>query len=409
MLADALFEGNGGCEAFAEKRLPGRDVGDSGNRKRIEDGANSERKANGLHVAGLAEIRIGFFGVFWDGFETGHEVGNDLQRKQDGEERRGLKDGMKICRSATEGTDAHEREKNQQDHRGHGFLEIRAETNAAIIDGTEKQSERDAQNEPREKNGLAGDAVNLEGIERRKNVGGNFPESDGFPRANDEVGEKHHPAGEIADDGRKNLGGVGGFAGSVGEALDPLAVNIANGEQNHAADCETERSSGGTATAKPVVHENEPAGANHGAESESEIIVEAKFASESGHLENAEKFVEKIGGEERSNFAGVVRRRDFDQVAANEVEATKGANEFEDLDAGKTAYLRSARAGSKSGIDTVDIESDVNGFTAEGSEVALDGRQAFFVKLFGGDHFHSVGAGKIEIILAVDLTAQTDL
>lgn len=409
MLADALFEGNSGCEAFAKKRLPRRDVGDSGNRKRIEDGADPERKADGLHVAGLTEIRIGFFGVFWNGFETGHEIGNDLQREQDGEKRGGLKNGMKICRGATEGTDAHEREKNQQDHRGHGFLEIRAETNAAIVDGTEKQSERDAQNEPREKNGLAGDAVKLEGIERRKNVGGNFPESDGFPGADDEVGEKHHPAGEIADDGRKNLGGVGGFAGGVRKALDPLAVYIADGEQNHAADGETERSSRRTATAKPVVHENEPACANHGAESESEIIVEAKFASESGHLENAKKFVEKIGGEKRSNFAGVVGRRDFDQVAANDVEAAKCSNELEDLDAGKTAYLGSARAGSKSGIDTVDIESDVNGFTAEGSEMALDGRQTFFVKLFGGDHFHFVGAGEIEIILAVDLTAQADL
>src|SRR5690242_20768916 len=124
---------------------------------------------------------------------------------------------MKICRGATEGTDAHECKKNQQDHGSHGFLEIRAETDAAIIDGTEKQSERDAQNEPREKNGLAGDAVKLEGIERRKNVGSNFPESDGFPRADDEVGEKHHPAGEIADDGRKNLGGVAALAGAAGK------------------------------------------------------------------------------------------------------------------------------------------------------------------------------------------------
>ena len=48
---------------------------------------------------------------------------------------------------------------------------------------------------------------------------------------------------------------------------------------------------------EPVVHEDEPAGADHGAESEREIVVEAKFASEGGgHLEDAEQFVEEIGG-----------------------------------------------------------------------------------------------------------------
>ena len=174
-------------------------------RERIEKGADSESEADGLHVACLAELRIGFFGVFGDGFETGHEIRNDLQGEEDGKKWSGVKDGMKICGSAADGADADESDENEEDHARHGLLEIGAEADAAIVDSGEKQGERDTQDEAREENGLAGDAIEFEGIERGKNVGGDFSEGDGFPRADDEVGEKHHPAGEVADDGREIL------------------------------------------------------------------------------------------------------------------------------------------------------------------------------------------------------------
>ena len=131
-------------------------------------------------------------------------------------------------------------DENDEDHGGHGLLEVGAEADAAVVDGGEKQSESDAEEEAGEKDGLAGDAIEHETIERRKNVGGDFSDGDGFPRADDEVGEEHHPAGEVADDGRKNLRGVGGFAGGVGKALDPLAVDVADGKKNDAANGKTE-------------------------------------------------------------------------------------------------------------------------------------------------------------------------
>src|SRR5208282_2423027 len=124
----------------------------------------------------------------------------------------------------------------------------------------------------------------------------------------------------------------------------------------------------------PIVHENEPASADHGAESEREIVVETEFAREGRHLKDAEQFVEQIGGEERSDFAGVVRRRDFDEIAADDVEAAKGANELEDLDAGEAADLGRTGAGGVGGIDDVDIERDVNGFAAEGAQMTLNNR-----------------------------------
>src|SRR5271167_844002 len=244
-----------------------------------------------------------------------------------------MKSRIKIRGRAADATDADKNQENEQNHGGHGFLEVGAKADATVVDGRQEQRERDTQDEPREKDRLARDAIKLEGIEPWENVGGDFSEGDSLPRADDEVSKKHHPAGEVADNGRENLGGVGGFAGGVRKALDPLAVDIADGKQNDSADGKAECGSGGTAATEPVVHEDKPAGADHGTEGEREIIVQAKFAREYWHLEDAEQFVKEIGGEERSDFAGVVGRRDLDEVAADDVEAAQGANEFENLDA----------------------------------------------------------------------------
>jgi len=282
----------------------------------------------------LAEIRVGFLRVFGYRLETGHEIGNDLQRQEDGEKRTGVKGGLKIPWSAADAADTDERDENKQNHGRHSFLEVGAEADAAVVDGGEKQRESRAQDEAREENRLARDAIQLERIKRRENVAGDFSEGDGFPRAHDEVGEKHHPTSEVAYDGRENLRGVGGFAGSVGKALDPLAVDVANRKQNDAADGKSERRARRTSSSEPIVHEDEPSGANHGAEREGKVVVQTKFASERSHLQDAEQFVEEIRGKERSDFAGVVGRGDLDEVAADNVQAAQGTNEFQDLDAG---------------------------------------------------------------------------
>ena len=78
VLAETVFESDVGCETFAQKGLPRRDIGDRDDRERIEEGTNSESQADGLHVACLAEVWVGLFRVFRDGFETRHEIRNDL-------------------------------------------------------------------------------------------------------------------------------------------------------------------------------------------------------------------------------------------------------------------------------------------------------------------------------------------
>jgi len=79
------------------------------------------------------------------------------------------------------------------------------------------------------------------------------------------------------------LRGVGRFAGSVGKATNPLAVDVANGKKKDATEAEAEHGAERAAAGEPVVHKNDPAGADHGAKAESEIVGEGEFAGESGH------------------------------------------------------------------------------------------------------------------------------
>jgi hypothetical protein len=59
------------------------------------------------------------------------------------------------------------------------------------------------------------------------------------------------------------------------QSQNPLTVDIADGKQNDAAENETQNRAERAAAAEPVVDEDEPAGADHRAEGEGEVIVEA--------------------------------------------------------------------------------------------------------------------------------------
>ena len=159
-----------------------------------------------------------------------------------------------------------------------------AGADAAIVEKGKEQSDCEAEKQAGKKNGLASNAIELKGIELGKNVGGKFSNDHGLPRTNDEVGEKHDPSSEITDERREDLRGVGGFAGGVGEAANPLAVDVADGKKKDAAEAETKHGAKWPATGEPVVHENDPASTDHGAEAEGKIIGEAELAGECGHV-----------------------------------------------------------------------------------------------------------------------------
>src|SRR5712672_957273 len=185
---------------------------------------------------------------------------------------------MKIARSAAPNADG-EQQQEDEDHGGSGpVLKGGAQADAAVIEDGEEGGHGNAEEKAGQENRLAGNAIQGERIERRKDIGSDFSDGYCFPWADDEVGEEHYPAGEKTNNGRKNLRGVGGFAGGVGEPLDPLAVDVTDREKEESAEGEAQRGTKRAAAAEPIVHEHQPANTDHGAERESKVISDLKFA-----------------------------------------------------------------------------------------------------------------------------------
>src|SRR5260370_34102294 len=88
-------------------------------------------------------------------------------------------------------------------------------------------------------------------------------------------------------------------------------------------------------------------------------MVNAKRSDDADHL------VEQVGREQRRYFAVVVGRRDFYQVASDKVLSFQTAHQVEDLRAGKSTDLGSARAGSKCWTDDVNIKSEIYRLSSE--------------------------------------------
>src|SRR5579863_4665514 len=124
---------------------------------------------------------------------------------------------------------------------------------------------------------LSRDAVDLDGIERGENIARDAPYGYGLPGADDEVGEHHHPSGGEADGAGECGGGVCDFASGVGHGGYQPAVDPADGEQQCAADGEAEKCAESAAAQEPVVHDDEPTDADHGAPGQGEVVGEAEF------------------------------------------------------------------------------------------------------------------------------------
>jgi len=149
--------------------------------------------------------------------------------------------------------------------KGGPVLEGRAEPDAAIVQRGEQCGEAEADDEVRKINRASGDAVDLDRIERGDDVAGDAADGNGFPGADDEIGEHHHPSGGEADGAGECGGGVGDFAGGVRHRGHQPAVDPADGEQQCATDGEAEKCAQRAAAQQPVVHDDEPADADHGA------------------------------------------------------------------------------------------------------------------------------------------------
>ena len=131
-------------------------------------------------------------------------------------------------------------------------------------------------------NRLVPDRVQRNRVELRKYVTRDPAYRHGFPRANDEIREHHHPPGREAYVLGEHFCRVRDLGGSVGNGHDELRVDVADGQKQGAANREPQNGSHRTATAEPVVHDDQPTDANHGSPAKAEVVGQTQLSSEVG-------------------------------------------------------------------------------------------------------------------------------
>ena len=185
-------------------------------------------------------------------------------------------------RSARDAQGDEDHEKRKCAERG-PVLKGSAQPDAAIVHHRQQRGEREPDSQVRQVNRLSRHAVQLDGIERGKYICGDAAHGHGLPRTDDEVCEHHHPSGIEADRARENFRGVGNFARCVGHGHHQLAVHIADGQQQNAANRESKNAAERAAAHQPVVHDDQPADPDHRSPSQGEVIGDAQLAGELGH------------------------------------------------------------------------------------------------------------------------------
>src|SRR5437762_7285096 len=91
----------------------------------------------------------------------------------------------------------------------------------------------------------------------------------------------------------------------------------------------------------------------------------------------AEEFEHQVRREKRRNLARTVeKRRDLDDVAADQLQAGQAANELLGLVARQAADFRRAGSGRERGIDRVDVEGHVGRAAEDAPDLVDDPRDA---------------------------------
>src|SRR5258708_4618484 len=238
--ANCTLKRDGCHEFFAGQIVPRSYICDCGDHHGVENNSDQYCHPYGFEKSGPAKFGSGFFSGFADRLESGHEIGDDLKDEQErnqgcvGEERR------EVARRTLAYAKSDEDSKQGQRAESGPVLKSRAEADAAIVQRGEQRGESKADDEVRKKDWASGNAVDLERIERWEDVTGDAAYGDGFPRADDEVGEHHHPSGGEADGARKNGRSVGDLARGVWHGGHQPTVDPADREQQRAADGEAE-------------------------------------------------------------------------------------------------------------------------------------------------------------------------
>src|SRR5260370_39729718 len=128
--------------------------------------------------------RMGSLRNFGDGFESGHEIRNDLELQKARNGGSSEKRGMKIGRSATSDADAQEDDEEQEHETRRPVLKTRAPATAPVVQHRKKTGEPDPQQQARQENGLPRNTVQFERIQRWKDVRRKLSDRHRLPRTN---------------------------------------------------------------------------------------------------------------------------------------------------------------------------------------------------------------------------------
>ena len=278
--AERSLEGDLGPYVTGDNLLPRVHVGDDGDDENVEEEAGDERGIDRPAEIARIESGLGLLGSFGDRLEAGHEIRHDLQHQENRQPRRlpGCEQRQHVRRRSLGKPEQREdRERHEQAERHH-VLENPARLDAAVVDAGHQRREREADREARCVDRAAADRVELVAVERREDPREQIAGGDRFPRTHNRVGQHHRPAGGEADRRRHHAFGIRDLRAGILDPLDQPAVGVRDRKEQQAAEQKTKDAAGGTAARQPVVHQHEPADADHRAEPEREVFDGAEAA-----------------------------------------------------------------------------------------------------------------------------------
>src|SRR6266487_469748 len=125
---------------------------------------------------------------------------------------------------------------------------------------------------------------------------------------------------------------------------------------------------------------------------------------------HAENFEHHRGADQCGGPAWIEWRRDLDDIAADQVEATQFSDHDLRLDDGHSATFRRAGAGRKGRIEAVDIEAHIGRAAADDRPGLFDhGIRAFLVKFLHRHDPHAAVPAEFPHVTIVERSANTDL
>ena len=180
---------------------------------------------------------------------------------------------------------ARESERREYRETGHQsqsrkVLKAAAGADATVIDEADPGGQSKTGHEARNGDHFAGHCVERQLVHRGEDPRQQIADRHSFPRAHDRVREHHQPSRRKAHRPRKHALRVGDFSSGIRDRANQAPIGEGDGNEQQRDAEEAEHRPRRTTTRQPVVHDDEPADADHAAKAECEVLERAEGAAE---------------------------------------------------------------------------------------------------------------------------------